>query len=117
MRMIKVLAAALAIAIAAAPGAALAKSHYKRIKTTVAVAATLGTANYLLRPAKHGKFFHPKWTNATGVAYVVGAIGCVALTPIITVALEQRQLSNEEVIWSTATCFFPPLILVGLLAH
>jgi ABC-type proline/glycine betaine transport system permease subunit len=111
--MIKVLAAALALAVAAAPGVALAKSH-KRVKTTVAVAATLGTANlFVFGPLKHGKWH---WSTKIGTTYAVGAIACVALSPIITVALEQRQLSNEEVIWSTVTCFFPPLALVPLLA-
>jgi hypothetical protein len=115
--MIKVFAAALALAVAAAPGVAMAKS-YKKPKTTVAVAATLGTANwFVFGPGKHGKWFKPKWTNTATAGYVIGSIGCAAATPILVSLIEQRQLSSEEVLWSTATCFFPPLIVVGLLAH
>ena len=46
--------------------------------------------------------------------YVVGAIWCAAASPIITVMLEKRELSTDEVLWSTASCFFPPLALIGM---
>jgi hypothetical protein len=48
---------------------------------------------------------------------VVGSIGCAALSPILTVAFQKRELTSEEVLWSTATCFVPPLALIPLLAR
>ena len=111
MRMIKILAAAIALAIAAAPGTAIAKQHRKAVK----VAAVLGTANlFVFGPLKHG---HWHWNNHTTAGYVVGSIGCAALSPILTVAFQKRELTSEEVLWSTATCFVPPLALIPLLAR
>ena len=111
MRMIKILAAAIALAIATAPGTAMAKQPRKAVK----VAAVLGTANlFVFGPLKNGRW---NWGGQATAGYVVGSIGCAALTPILVVAFEKRQLSNEEVLWSTATCFFPPLVLIPLLSH
>ena len=60
---------------------------------------------------------HHKKSSTSGGSefpYVVGAVLCAAASPIITVALEKRELSTDEVLWSTASCFFPPLALIGL---
>ncbi len=60
---------------------------------------------------------HHKKSSTSGGSefpYVVGAVLCAAASPIITVALEKRELSTNEVLWSTASCFFPPLALIGL---
>jgi hypothetical protein len=48
---------------------------------------------------------------------MVGAIWCAAASPIITVALEKRELSTEEVIDSTIGCFFPPYALFKMLGN
>jgi hypothetical protein len=109
--MIKILAAAIALAIAAAPGTAMAKQSRKAVK----VAAVLGTANlFVFGPLKHGRWH---WGRHATAGYVVGSIGCAALTPILVVAIEKRELTTDEVLWSTATCFVPPLALIPLLAH
>jgi hypothetical protein len=109
--MIKILAAAIALAVAAAPGTAMAKQPRKAVK----VAAVLGTANlFVFGPLRNGTW---NWGGQATAGYVVGSIGCAALSPILTVAFQKRELTTDEVLWSTATCFFPPLVLVPLLAH
>ena len=111
MRMIKILAAAIALAVAAAPGTALAKKPSKVVK----VAAVLGTTNlFVFGPLKNGVW---NWGGQATAGYVIGSIGCAALSPILTVAIQKRELTTDEVLWSTATCFFPPLILIPLLSH
>ncbi len=111
MRMIKILVAAVALAIAAAPKTAMAKQPRKAVK----VAAVLGTANlFVFGPLKYGQW---QWSSAATAGYVVGSIGCAALTPILVAAFQKREMTTDEVLWSTATCFFPPLVLIPLLAH
>lgn len=65
----------------------------------------------------HHRHHHHKKSSTSGGSefpYVVGAVLCAAASPIITVAIEKRELSTNEVLWSTASCFFPPLALIGL---
>ena len=132
----KMLIAALMAAFAATalPGVAAAQERDRSI--LLPIAGGLGTANWFLRPSwtttfqitklksysaagsrvAGAKYRHHKKTGSTSgeFPYVVGAIWCAAASPIITVIIEKRELSTEEVLWSTASCFFPPLALVGL---
>lgn len=125
----KMLIAALMAAFAATalPGAAVAQTPERDRSILLPVAGGLGTVNWFLRPSwtttfqiakvKHySKYRHHKKTGSTSgeFPYVVGAIWCAAASPIITVMIEKRELSTEEVLWSTASCFFPPLALIGL---
>lgn len=139
----KILIAALMAAFAATalPGAAAAQTPERDRSILLPLAGGLGTANWFLRPHwtntfKISKFkhftpptgsklaatggyrhhrHHKKVRSTSGeFPYVVGAIFCAALSPIITVAIEKRELSTNEVLWSTASCFFPPLALIGL---
>lgn len=137
----KLLIAALMAAFAATalPGAAAAQLPERDHSILLPVAGALGTVNWFLRPhwtntfkIKHFHHFnaaapnrialggryhrhHKKIGRTSGeFPYVLGAIWCAAASPIITVAIERRELSTNEVLWSTASCFFPPLALVGL---
>ena len=123
----KMLIAALMAAFAATalPGAAAAQTPERDRSILLPLAGGLGTANWFLRPSwttsflvkgHHKRYRHHKkiGSRTSEFPYVVGAIWCAAASPIITVALERRELSTEEVLWSTASCFFPPLALVGL---
>ena len=87
----------------------------KQPRKAVKVAAVLGTANlFVFGPLKHGRW---SWAGQATAGYVVGSIGCAALSPILTVAFQKRELTTDEVLWSTATCFVPPLALIPLLAR
>ncbi len=136
----KMLIAALMAAFAATalPGAAVAETPERDRSILLPLAAGLGTANWFLRPHwtntfKIAKFkhytpagsrvagsryrHHKKFGSTSGeFPYVVGAIWCAAASPIITVLLEKRELSNQEVIDSTIGCFFPPWIIIRWLA-
>jgi hypothetical protein len=111
-----------AFAATALPGVAAAEERSNSI--LLPVAGGLGTANWFLRPhwntsflvKSHHRHHHHKKTGSTSgeFPYVVGAIWCAAASPIITVAIEKRELSTNEVLWSTASCFFPPLALIGM---
>ncbi len=137
----KILIAALMAAFAATalPGAAAAQERDNSI--LLPLAGGLGTANWFLRPHwtntfKISKFKHFKGSAPRIVAsggyrhhkkkvrstsgefpYVVGAIWCAAASPIITVAIERRELSTEEVLDSTISCFFPPWALFKMLSQ
>ena len=122
----KILIAALMAAFAATalPGVAAAQERDRSV--LLPLAGGLGTANWFLRPhwtntfkikGHHRHHHHHKKTGSTSgeFPYVVGAIWCAAASPILTVMIEKRELSTNEVLWSTASCFFPPLAIVGLL--
>ncbi len=120
----KMLIAALMAAFAATalPGVAAAQERDR--SALLPIAGGLGTANWFLRPTwtntflikgHHRHHHHKKIGSTSGeFPYVVGAIWCAAAAPIITVAIEKRELSTDEVLWSTASCFFPPLALIGM---
>ena len=122
----KMLIAALMAAFAATalPGVAAAQTPERDRSILLPIAGGLGTANWFLRPhwnntfllKSHHRHHHHKKVGSSGgeFPYVVGAIFCAAASPIITVAIEKRELSTDEVLWSTASCFFPPLALIGL---
>lgn len=139
----KMLIAALMAAFAATalPGAAAAQTPERDSSILLPLAGGLGTANWFLRPhwtntfkiKKFKKFasapssiasggyrhrrHHKKVGSTRGeFPYVVGAIWCSAASPIITVLIEQRELSTNEVIDSTIGCFFPPWIIIRWLA-
>lgn len=77
-------------------------------------AATAGP-KFSLRHIRHHK---KKVGSASGeFPFMVGAIWCSAASPIITVLIEQRELSNQEVIDSTIGCFFPPYALFKMFSQ
>ena len=111
-----------AFAATAHPGVAAAQERDRSV--LLPVAGGLGTANWFLRPhwktvaiSKH-HHRHKKISRSSGeFPYVVGAIWCAAASPIITVAIEKRELSTEEVIDSTISCFFPPWAIIKMLSN
>ena len=124
----KMLIAALMAAFAATalPGAAAAQERDR--SALLPIAGGLGTANWFLRPHWNTSFLikshhkhrrhHKKFGSSGGeFPYAVGAIMCAAASPIITVAIEKRELSTEEVIDSTIGCFFPPYALFKMLSQ
>jgi hypothetical protein len=139
----KILIAALMAAFAATalPGVAAAQERDRSI--LLPLAAGGGTVNWIVNwPWKAGTTFktpvkfkyhnygnyrysfkhHKKYKtshreSSAGIAYVHGAIFCSALSPIITVAIEKRELSTNEVIDSTIGCFFPPYALIKMFSN